>query len=70
MADNKDKAKADKKVSFWTGVKREWGKIIWLTREDIIKQTGLVVVMSLLMGVVIAVVDNAALRLINWLLTL
>ena len=39
MADNNTKA-AGKKESFFSGVKKEWSKIIWLTKEDIIKQMG------------------------------
>jgi preprotein translocase subunit SecE len=69
MADNNTKA-AGKKESFFSGVKKEWSKIIWLTKEDIIKQTSLVVVMSLIMGVIITVIDSAALQLINWILAL
>ena len=39
MADKDNKASAKnkketKKVSFFQGVKKEWGKIIWPTRED------------------------------------
>ena len=41
-----------------------------MTKEDIIKQTSLVVVMSLIMGVIITVIDSAALQLINWILAL
>ena len=73
MADTKNKKAGTgsaKKESFWSGVKREWKKIIWLKREDIVKQTGLVVVMSLLMGVIISAVDSVALRLVNWFLAL
>ena len=46
MADNEKTAVKTKsnKPSFWQGVKREWNKIIWPKREDLVKQTGLVVV--------------------------
>ena len=52
MADNSKKApKEKKKQSFWKGVKQEWNKIQWPTVDDLKKQTGLVVVISVLMGV-------------------
>ena len=65
MAENKDK-----KESFFKGVKREWNKIIWVPREDLVKETGIVVVISLIMGIIITAVDSGALRVIDWLLAL
>ena len=51
MADKDKKASAKnkkeaQKVSFFQGVKREWGKIIWPTKEDLTRQTALVVIIS------------------------
>ncbi len=62
--------KNEKKESFWQGVKREWNKIIWVPREDLVKETGLVVVISLIMGIIITAVDSGALRIIDWILAL
>jgi preprotein translocase subunit SecE len=75
MADKDNKASAKnkketKKVSFFQGVKKEWGKIIWPTREDLTRQTALVVIISVLMGVIITVVDSGALQIINWLMSI
>ncbi len=71
MADNGNAAKAkDKKPGFFQGVKREWRKIMWTKKEDLVKQTGLVVVISLLLGVIITAIDSGALKLIDWILTL
>lgn len=73
MAENKEKAKAaanKKKNSFWTGVKREWNKIIWTSPEDLRKQTGIVVVISLILGIIITAVDSGALALIDRILAL
>ena len=71
MADNGNAAKAkDKKPGFFQGVKREWRKIIWVKKEDLVKQTGLVVVISLLLGIIITVVDSGALKVIDWLISL
>ncbi|MBR3169993.1 MAG: preprotein translocase subunit SecE [Lachnospiraceae bacterium] len=71
MADNSKKApKEKKKQSFWKGVKQEWNKIQWPTVDDLKKQTGLVVVISVLMGVIITIIDSAALQLVNWLMSI
>ena len=37
--------------------------------EDLAKQTGLTIVISLILGIIITVVDSGALRLIDWILT-
>ena len=72
MADNEKTAVKTKsnKPSFWQGVKREWNKIIWPKREDLVKQTGLVVVLSLVLGIIITVIDSGALKLIDWILSI
>jgi preprotein translocase subunit SecE len=44
---------------FFTGVKAEFGKIIWPTKDDIIKQTTAVVVVSAICCALIAVLDIA-----------
>jgi preprotein translocase subunit SecE len=49
----------DKIKNFFTGVKAEFGKIIWPTREDIIKQTTAVVVVSVICCALIAALDYA-----------
>lgn len=57
----KKKAKKDgvfsKIADFFTGVKAEFGKIIWPTKDDIIKQTTAVVVVSAICCALIAVLD-------------
>ena len=40
----KTKAAQNKIAGFFTGVKAEFGKIIWPTKDDIIKQTTAVVI--------------------------
>ena len=71
MADNSKKApKEKKKQSFSKGVKQEWNKIQWPTVDDLKRQTGLVVVISVLMGVIITIIDSAALQLVNWLMSI
>ena len=51
---NTDNANGKK---WFDGVKAEFRKIIWPTREDIQKETTAVVVVSVILGVVIALLD-------------
>ncbi len=43
--------------SWMDGMKAEFHKIIWPNKEDLAKQTGVVIVVSVLLGALIAVVD-------------
>ena len=57
---NKNSENVFSKISdFFTGVKAEFGKIIWPTKDDIIKQTTAVVVVSAICCALIAVLDFA-----------
>ncbi len=49
------------KPSFWKGTKAEFRKIIWPDRPTLTKQTAAVVVVSIIMGAIIAVIDRAVL---------
>ena len=51
-----DKAKS--KTSFFQGVKSEFKKIIWPTKNDVVKETTAVVIVGVLLGVIISVVDT------------
>ena len=51
-------------------VKQEWKKIVWPTRDDLTKQTALVIVISVVMGSIITLFDSAALQLVNWLMSI
>ena len=55
MADNSNATV--KKVSFFKGVKTEFKKIVWPTRKDVTKQTIVVVVGTVFLGLLIAIVD-------------
>ncbi len=48
--------KAPKK-SFFKGVKSEFSKIIWPSRDSLVKETVAVVVISVILGVIISIVD-------------
>ena len=45
------------KKSWFEGLKAEFKKIIWPTRDDIQKETTAVVVVSVILGVIIALLD-------------
>jgi preprotein translocase subunit SecE len=68
MAETKEVKTKAKKTSFWKGIRQEWDKIIWTPTKDLGKQTALVVVISILMGIIITVADSASLRLIEQIL--
>ena len=46
------------KFSAWCkGLKSEYSKIIWENRESVTKQTTAVVIISVILGIIIAIVD-------------
>ncbi|WP_081670766.1 MULTISPECIES: preprotein translocase subunit SecE [Butyrivibrio] len=59
----------DKIRGFFEGVKAEIGKIIWLTKDDVVKQTTAVVVASIVCCILIAVLDYAFEEGINLLMS-
>lgn len=53
MAEEKSRKISD----FFEGVRTEFKKIVWPTREDIVKQTIAVISSSIAIGVIIAALD-------------
>lgn len=54
-------AEAKKKGGFknwWTGLKAEFSKIIWPTKTSIIKQTVVVVIVTVIMAILIGLIDQ------------
>lgn len=49
----------DKIRDFLKGVKAEYNKIIWLNKEEVVKQLGATIFVSLVLGGIIAVLDYA-----------
>ena len=47
----------DKFSAWWKGLKSEYAKIIWENKESVTKQTTAVVVITVILGVIIAIVD-------------
>ena len=52
-----EKAEKSSKKSRFDGLKAEFKKIIWPDRKSLVKQTGAVVAVSIVLGVMIAVLD-------------
>ena len=53
----KKSAKKEKKPSFFTGLKKEYKKIVFADKETVAKQTVAVVAMSVFIGALIGVLD-------------
>lgn len=68
MSDNA--AKKAKKPSFFKGVKAEFKKITWPDKTSLMKQTAAVVIVSVVVGVVIAILDFFIQYGVNILLSL
>ena len=63
-------AKKTKKPSFFKGVKAEFKKITWLDKASLLKQTLAVISVSVVVGVVIALMDSLIQYGVNILLSL
>ena len=60
----------ENKISFWSGVKAEFGKIIWPNSQTAFRQSVAVIVISVIAGVIIALIDFAAKSGVNWITSL
>ena len=69
MGETENKSSAQKE-SWFTGVKSEFYKIIWPTKESLTRQTAAVVVVSVILGLIIAVLDFGIQELVNILVNL
>ena len=49
--------KENRIIKFFEGVKAEYNKIAWPSKDDVIKQTTAVVIISLISGALIAALD-------------
>ncbi len=56
------------KPSFWKGVKTEFKKIVWPKKNTLVKQSSAVIIVSVIIGAIIAVIDRAVLYGIDFLL--
>jgi len=71
MGDSAEKQANESKLSsFFKGVKAEYQKITWPDRQSTLKQSVAVVVISLVVGVIIAVLDYVFQYGVNFLTSL
>ena len=56
---NTTQEKAPKKKSWFKGLKSEFKKITWPDKETLVKESAAVIVITVILGLVIAVVDMA-----------
>ena len=54
---NSSATEKPKKVSFFRGVKQEFKKITWPGKNDVVKQTVVVSIISVIVGLIIAGLD-------------
>lgn len=66
MGKEKSSEKAQKK-SWFQGLQSEFRKIIWTDRDTLIKQTVVVVVVTVVLGAIVSVMDAGILEGINLL---
>ena len=68
-AEKKAKPSSEKKAlpTFFKGVKAEFKKIIWPDRQDTVKQSIAVVAISVVLGVIIAILDYVAKTGVNFI---
>ena len=60
----------ENKISFWTGVKAEFGKIVWPNGKGAFRQSVAVIIISVVAGLIIALIDFAAKSGVNWITSL
>ena len=58
------------KTSWCTGLKAEFRKIIWPTKENVAKETTAVVITSIILGLIIAMLDFVIQYGVNFLVGL
>jgi len=46
------------KTSYWKGLKSVFKTIIWPARHDVVKQTALIIVVTIILGVIIKFLDT------------
>ena len=67
-ASNSGKTTESGAQAFWKGLKAEFRKIIWPTKDTLIKQSMAVVIVSVIVGAIIAGIDRGVLYGIDFLL--
>jgi preprotein translocase subunit SecE len=68
MEDVKKSSAESKPASFWKGVKAEFSKIIWPTKETLTKQSIAVIAITVVTAGLIAVIDRGLQYGINFVI--
>lgn len=66
MAENNNNA-VDKSKGWFKGLKSEFNRVVWESKEDVIKQTIAVVIISIILGLLITLIDTGLQYGINFL---
>ena len=69
MGETENKSSAPKE-NWFTGVKSEFYKIIWPTKESLARQTTAVVIVSVVLGLIITLLDTLIQYGVNFLVNL
>ena len=67
MGETNNSQNQSKPVSFFGGVKAEFKKVIWPDKMEIVKQTITVSVVSIVLGLLIALIDTIVQYGVNFL---
>ena len=67
MGETNNSQNQSKLVSFFEGVKAEFKKVIWPDKMEIVKQTITVSVVSIVLGLLIALIDTIVQYGVNFL---
>ncbi len=70
MGDSAKSGGASRIAKFWGGVKSEFKKITWPDKDDLIKQSVAVVIISVVIGAIITVLDFGLQYGVDFLTTL
>ena len=65
---NKETVKPERKTSVWKTLKAEFKKIIWPDKKSLVKQSVSVIIISVVLGGVIALLDLGIQYVINLIL--
>lgn len=57
-----------KNGGFWANVKAEFKKIVWPDKKELVKQTWVVLLTSIIIGIIVALIDMGLQELIAWIM--
>ena len=63
-----DTANAPAKSNWWKGLKAEWKKIVWPSRNTLAKESAAVVIITVILGLLIKLVDLGVEQILGFIL--